>query len=313
MADNNFSTQAEKTDGKRPSRIIRAMTRDGSARILAVDSTAIVNSAVKIHKSAPTSSAALGRLLTGVSMMGSLLGEKTDSISVTVAGDGPAGRLIAVSDWIGNVRGYIENPQADPPRRADGKLDVGAAVGKGELRVVRDAGGKEPQTGTTALVSGEIAEDLTAYFAQSEQIPTLCALGVLVDRDLSCLAAGGVLIQLLPYADDAVAARLEENASKLSSVSHMIADGKTPEELAAVALEGIEYDLFDSIGVSYKCSCSRLRTARALRSLGKAEIARIHSENEADGADGGRIEVCCRFCGKKYLFTRAQTAKLFEI
>ncbi len=298
----------------KPSKITRMITRDGSARIHVIESTAIVARAMEIHHTAPTSSAALGRLLTAVSMIGSMLGEKTDALTVSLAGDGPAGKLIACSDWLGNVRGYIENPEADPPPKANGKLDVGAAVGRGTMRVLRDCGGKEPEIGSVELVSGEIAEDFAAYFAQSEQVPTLCALGVLIGRDRSCLAAGGVLVQLLPFADEAVVARLEKNAENLRDLSRVIAacpEGEDPNlRIAALALEGVEYDLFDEIPVSYRCNCSRERTARAVRSLGYAEAVSLLAEEEAAGRPA-RIEVGCRFCGKKYHFTKQDIDKMF--
>lgn len=287
------------------------MTEDGSARIHVINSKDIVNEAIKYHKCAPTASAALGRLLTGVSMMGCMLGERDDRLSVTVAGDGDAGKIIAAADYYGNVKGYIENPLADPPRKPNGKLDVGAAVGRGMMRVVRDAGGDEPHVGTIELVTGEIAEDLAQYYAESEQVPTLMALGVLVDRDLSCLAAGGVLVQLLPFADEAVALKLEENAKNLTRVSEMFRDGMSNEEIAAIALEGIPYSPFDELEVGYVCDCSRKRTEAAVRAIGRKEADKIFSEcREEGGAE--IIEVCCRFCDKKYVFTPEDCKKIFE-
>ena len=271
------------------------MTRDGSAVAMITDSTDIVNKAIEYHKTSPVASAALGRVLTAASLMGSRLKNRDDSVTLTFKGDGPAGVIMAVADYYGNVKGYIENPSVDLPLKPNGKLDVAGAVGAGYLSVVRDVGLKEPMTGISEIVSGEIAEDLVAYFGSSEQTPTLLSLGVLVDRDLSCAGAGGVFVQLLPNADDAVADALEKNVVKVTGVSSLIAQGVSCETLLSYVLDGVEYDLFDETEVGYVCDCSRERMLRAVRSLGKEELGRIFAEQKT-------VEVCCRFCNKKFSF-----------
>ena len=257
------------------SEILRAMTSDGSARIIVINSTDIVNRAIEIHGTAPTATAALGRTLSAASMMGSLLKEKDNSLTLNFRGDGPIGGVLAVSDYMGNVRGYAVNPKADPERKPNGKLDVGAAIGAGGLYVIRDEGEKDPYVGVTAIVTGEVAEDITSYYAESEQIPTLCSLGVLVDPDGSCRAAGGVLVQLLPFADENVINTLEQNAPGLSNVSRLIDGGASVFEIAQIALAGIPFDVFDCYEVEYKCTCSRERTLDALITLPEKDLAEI--------------------------------------
>lgn len=284
-------------------RIIRAMTSDGSARAFVINSTDIVNEAVRIHSTAPTATALLGRVLTAASLIGSTLNEEQNTLTLTVESMGVAGRVMAVSDYMGNVRGYIQNPAADLPLRADGKLDVGGIVGGGMLSVIRDEGGNEPTVGSVELVSGEIAIDVAQYFAVSEQVPTLCALGVLVDRDYTCKAAGGLIVQLLPFADEETVGLIERNSKDLGNISAMVDAGMTNEDILNVALRDIPFDIFDEYEVSYRCTCSRERTGDAVRSIGEAELLKLFDEQLADNGND-YLTVECRFCDKVYKFTK---------
>lgn len=282
----------------------RAISADASAVAMAVDTTDIVSQIEKIHKTSAVTTAALGRLTTAASMMGYALKNKDDSVTIRLDGKGPSGVLIAVSDYKGNVKSYISNPVVELPLNKHGKLDVAGAVGRdGTLSVIKDLGLKEPYSGTIPLVSGEIAEDIASYFATSEQVPTVCGLGVLVNPDLSVNVAGGYIVQLLPFATEEVISTIERNVNSLSSVTQMMSAGITMEELALKLLDGLAPNILDESEVQYKCDCSRDRVSKALISLGANELEQMASEQD-------KTEVQCHFCNKKYTFTPTEIRKL---
>ncbi len=286
------------------SKITRFITSDGSARLIFADTTEIVNKAHNIHMTTPTASATLGRALTAASLLGSLMKNPTDSLTFQLKGDGPAGTVTCVSDYMGNVRGYMENPQVDLPLKPNGKLDVGGAVGKGLLCVIRDLGGKEPYVGMSELISGEIAEDLTSYFYNSEQTPSACALGVLVDRDYSCRVSGGFILQLLPGADDATAEILEKNTLMITSVTNLMNDGKCAVDFADIVFSGVDYEKFDEIDIAFKCTCSKEKYAKGLVSLGKKELEEMLEEED--------VTTRCRFCNEEYVFSKDEIKELIN-
>lgn len=287
-------------------KIVRYITEDGSAYIIACDSTDIVAQAEGIHKTSAVVTAALGRLLTAASMMGSLLKSKDDSITLRLNGNGPAGSVIAVSDYEGNVRGYAQNSIVEIPLNDKGKLDVAGAVGKsGYLYVVKDIGLKEPYVGSTPIVSGEIAEDITNYYAMSEQTPTVCALGVLVNPDLTVSNAGGFLIQLLPGCPDETIEKIEKSLSDIEPVTVMLSKGMNINEIAQRAMSGIKIDLLDNSECKYKCNCSKQRVENALISTGIESLKEMAESNEDTSVE-------CHFCDKVYKFTPSEIGKLIE-
>ncbi len=275
--------------------MIRATAGDESIRAFAATTREMVEYARNVHDTTPVCTAALGRLLTGGVMFGSMLKEDKALVTLQVHGDGPAGGITVTADSHYHAKGYINNPHVQIPLKTNGKLDVSGAVGKGTMTVIRDIGLKEPYVGTINMPSGEIAEDLTYYFAESEQIPSSVGLGVLVDRDWSVKQAGGFIIQLLPGATDEMISELESRLAKVSSVTDMLEKGKLPEDILQELLGGFGLEIMEKHEVSFACSCSSERIERALISIGPKDIQEMID-------DGEPIEVGCQFCGKKYRF-----------
>jgi len=276
--------------------IMRAVTADGFAKISAISGRGIVEFARQIHGLSPVATAALGRTLCAASMLGDLLKEKDATVTVRVNGGGPIGSVIAVSDSEGNVRGYVQNPHLDLPLKRSGKLDVGGAVGKnGTLTVSRDLGLKEPYIGSTALVSGEIAEDLAYYFVESEQVGAACGLGVLVNTNLTVKCAGGFIVALLPGAPPALIETIESNIAKMGQVTDVLQNGSADDLINSV-LAGLEPEILSCAGVEYRCYCSHERVHGALASIGSQALLEIAESGE-------NAEVNCHFCNKVYTFT----------
>ena len=284
--------------------IVRAITADGMVKATAITGRALVERARTIHTLLPMATAALGRALMGASMMGDMLKEEKGAVTLQIKGGGPLGTVLAVSDHQGNVRGYVQNPHVDLMEKYPGKLDVGAAVGQdGTLTVIKDLGMKEPYVGSIGLFSGEIADDLAMYFVESEQIPTACALGVLVGKDQSVTAAGGYLIQLLPGAGEETITRIEEGVKRLGPVSPALERGLDGEGLLRAVLEGTQLEILEKHPVEYRCYCSRDRVTRALISMGRGELASLIEEQ-------GQAELTCQFCDKVYRYTKEELEEL---
>lgn len=287
-------------------RIVRAISTDGMVQAAAICSRDLTERARQIHKTLPVATAALGRTLAAASMMGNALKSDGASLTLQFKGGGPLGTVLAVSDNEGNVRGYVTNPHVDIPLRKDGKLDVGTAVGhEGTLTVIKDLHMKEPYVGTIDLLGGEIAEDVAGYFVESEQIPTACALGVLVDRDQSVKAAGGYLIQLMPGAAEDTIAKVEGGIMAAGAVSAILEKNDDPEAMLRTVMSDFDLKILETCPVEYRCYCSRERVERALISLGRTELEQMLSEQ-------GGCQLTCQFCDAVYEFTAEDIQRLLK-
>ena len=276
--------------------LVRAAAADAQVRAFAVTARDTVETARKAHDTSPVMTAALGRLLCAGAMMGSMMKGDADILTLQIRGDGPAGGLTVTADSKGRVKGYAVHPQVILPANSQGKLDVGGAIGAGTLQVIRDLGLKEPYVGQTDLQTGEIAEDLTWYFAASEQVPSSVGLGVLMEKNNTVKQAGGFIVQLMPFAEEKVIEKLEANLSRIHSVTKLLEDGNSPEQILGILLEGMDMEILSTMPVEFSCNCSRERVAKALYSIGKKEMDEMI-------ADGEPIEVKCHFCNKAYPFS----------
>ena len=284
--------------------MVRATAVDAQIRAFAATTRDLAEYARKAHNLSPIAAAALGRLMTGTVMMGTMMDNDQDLITVKMDGDGPLKGVLATADRSGNVKGYVTNPYVILEPNASGHLNVGGGIGEGTLTVIRDMGLKEPYVGQVPLYTGEVAEDLTYYFTKSEQTPSSVGLGVLVEREnLSVMAAGGFIIQLLPFASEETITKLEENLTKFTSVTDILKAGKTPEDLLNIILDGFDVEITDKIDLNFYCNCDKDRVERALMLIGRKELQELID-------DGKPIELCCQFCNKKYVF---KTSELLEI
>ena len=280
--------------------IVRAITSDGYVKAVAITGRDLVERARNIHTTLPVATAALGRTLLGASMMGDMLKAQNGALTIQFKGGGPLGTILAVSDCDGNVRGYVQNPHVELMEKEPGKLDVGAAVGEtGTLTVIKDVGMKEPYVGSIGLFTGEIADDLAMYFVESEQIPTVCALGVLIGIDQSVTSAGGYIIQLLPGATEDIITRIETGVHKVGAVSRALESGMDAEEVLKAVLSDFEVEILEKHPVEYRCYCSRDRVTRALISMGREELVSLIEEQ-------GEAELTCQFCDELYRYTKEE-------
>ena len=285
--------------------IVRATAANNQIRAFAATTKETVEAARQAHNTSPVATAALGRLLTGGAMMGSMMKNDSDMLTIQINGDGPIGGLTVTADSKGNVKGYVEHPEVMLPPNAQGKLDVAGALGIGLISVIKDMGLKEPYVGQTILQTSEIAEDLTYYFATSEQVPSSVGLGVLMEHDNTVKQAGGFIVQLMPFVDDDVVDRLEANIKKISSVTSMLDKGMTPEEILEEVLDGFEVEVKDTMPAQFYCNCTKERVEKAIISIGKKDIQEMIE-------DGKPIEVNCHFCGKSYEFSVEELKTLIK-
>ena len=277
--------------------MVRATAANAQIRAFAATTKEMVDAAREAHNLSPVACAALGRLLTGGAMMGSMMKGEKDLLTLQVSGDGPIGQMTVTADMNGKVKGYVHNPSVMLPPNALGKLDVGGAVGQGVLRVIKDMGLKEPYSGQTFLQTGEIAEDLTYYFVTSEQVPSAVGLGVLMDKEYANVKqAGGFIIQLMPFAEDSVIEKLEENLKSIPSVTTMLEEGNTPEDMLKLVLRDMDVEFTDTSDVEFYCNCSKEKVEKAIISIGKKDIQQMIEDNKP-------IEVNCHFCNKNYAFS----------
>jgi len=283
--------------------IVRATAGNGSIRAFAAISTQTVEEARKIHDLTPTASAALGRLLTATAMMGSMLKAEKDKITLQITGDGPIKGILATSDSLSNVKGYAVNPDVEVPLRADGKIDVGSAIGDGNLRIIKDIGLKEPYSGSIELLTGEVADDITYYFAKSEQTPSSVGLGVLVETDCTIKHAGGFIIQLMPGCEDEVIDELEKKLITVPYITDLLNDGADAEKILDMILGDFGLEILDKFPMQYVCDCSRERVEKALISIGKKELSKIIEEDH-------KAELTCQFCSKVYNFSEEELKDL---
>lgn len=285
--------------------IVRATAADGQIRAFAATTRNLAEQARQMHQTSPVATAALGRLLTAGAMMGSMMKGEQDLLTIQVRGDGPIGGITVTADSKARVKGYVNNPLVMLPANTEGKLDVGGAVGKGMLQVIRDVGLKEPYVGQVDLISGEIAEDLTCYFAVSEQVPSAVALGVLMNKNNTVRQAGGFILQLMPFADEEIIAGLEQKLTEVTRISSLLDEGMTPEEILEYVLASFEPRILEQMPCSYYCNCSKERVEKAIASIGKKDLQEMIEE-------GKTIEVGCNFCDKKYEFSVEELRRLMH-